>query len=98
MTQNPAPAFPIAQPFFLARPHGIIAPGSIATHIRRAAPPLLQLLAGPLASLLVSLMGLALSVTGFVLLLALEHMPDTASRYGGRRSPRPRCRERANNQ
>ncbi|GLC40901.1 hypothetical protein PLESTM_001123800 [Pleodorina starrii] len=38
-----------------------------------------QLLEGPLASLLVCLMGLSLSVTGFVLLLALEHLPDTAS-------------------
>ncbi|EFJ45849.1 hypothetical protein VOLCADRAFT_93670 [Volvox carteri f. nagariensis] len=38
-----------------------------------------QLLEGPLASLLVCLMGMALSVTGFGLLLALEHLPDTSS-------------------
>ncbi|GLI68216.1 hypothetical protein VaNZ11_012560 [Volvox africanus] len=38
-----------------------------------------QLVEGSLASLLVFVMGLALSVTGSVLLLALEHLPDTAT-------------------
>ncbi|GIL79509.1 hypothetical protein Vretifemale_8826 [Volvox reticuliferus] len=38
-----------------------------------------QLVEGPLASLLVFVMGLALSVTGSVLLLALEHLPDTGT-------------------
>ncbi|PNH06876.1 hypothetical protein TSOC_006723 [Tetrabaena socialis] len=52
--------------------------GQEARGQRGPGQPLQPQLPPRLASLLVSLMGMLLAATGFVLLLALEHMPDTA--------------------